>query len=172
MPELTPLEWVANAIGFAGYALFAASPMAKSRTAYLVLHGIAMVPIAAHYVMLGAPAGAVLSLVYLGADIVGGRWPGSLRALGVLVLAALAAFAPTYSGPADLLGLFGTLVFVASRAVSGHAATLAIAAVSTLTWGAYGWFEQSYSQVLFSALYVLSCLTGLVRIARARKAAS
>lgn len=157
---------LANLLGAGGYALFAISPLARSRLKYLVVHGIAMIPIAIHYVMLSAIPGAVLSMVYLGADVLGARWPGNRRVLAALTVAAIAAFVPTYTQLTDLLGLFGTLVFVASRAVTGHQATLAVAALSTVTWGAYGWVEGSWSQVGFSFAYAAFCLVSLVRLSR------
>lgn len=165
MPDLSTF-FVANVLGAIGYAGFALSPLARSRLKYLVIHGVAMIPIAVHYVMLGAIPGALLSLVYLGADLLGARWPGNRKALAGLTAVAIAAFIPTYEQLTDLLGLIGTLIFVASRAVTGHRATLAVAAVSTVTWGAYGWVEGSWSQVGFSFAYAVFCCYSLWRIGR------
>lgn len=155
---------LANLLGAGGYLLFALSPLARNRIKYLVLHGLAMVPIAVHYIMLSAIPGAVLSVTYLGADLLGARWPGKWWPLVALTLIALGAFAWSYEKSTDFLGLAGTLIFVISRAVTGHASTLAVAALSTVTWGAYGWVEGSLSQVGFSFAYAGFCLFSLARI--------
>ncbi|GEM_PF-3865005 len=164
-----PPELWANALGFVGYALFALSPLAGSRGRYLALHGIAMLPIAAHYVLLEAMAGALLSLVYLAADLVGSRSERARWWLLALAGAALAILIPVYESALDLLALAGTFIFLLSRATPDFAKSLIIAGISTIGWGVYGWLEGSYSQVLFSAAYALFCAISLMRQKRFRR---
>lgn len=166
MPEFLSAVAFANLLGGAGYVLFAFSPLAKTRLRYLLLHGVAMIPIAVHYVILDALPGAVLSLIYLVADVLGGWFPGRRWPLAVLTVLAILAAGLTFTSVTDLLGLAGTLIFILSRAAKGHRTTLAIAGISTITWGAFGWVENSWSQVLFSFAYAGFCALQLYRLGR------
>ncbi|WP_370178845.1 YgjV family protein [Alteriqipengyuania sp.] len=159
---------LANIIGFLGYLVFALSPLARDRSRYLWSHAAAMVPIAAHYVLLDALSGALLSLSYLAADAVALRWPERKAPLVLVGAGATIATALAWSGPDDLLGLGGTLIFMASRFAQTHLTTLLVAGASTVLWGLYGWTQGSISQVIFSAAYALFCLVRMAMILRTR----
>lgn len=168
MQITTDIIVLANAIGFLGYLVFALSPLARDRSKYLWSHAAAMVPIAAHYVLLDALSGALLSLSYLAADAVALRWPNRRMPLLLVGVGATVATALAWSGPDDLLGLGGTLIFMASRLAKTHFQTLLVAGGSTVLWGLYGWTQGSISQVIFSAAYAVFCLVRMVIILRSR----
>lgn len=162
---LTLLVWI-NLLGLAGYCLFIAAPLAKSRARFLILDAAGMAPIAVHYVLLGAPAGAALSILYVLADIgapLAAKRNQMLALQLVLLAAAIAAVAMFWSGPRDLLSLAGTALVITSRAARSYRLLLFMTLTSTLFWGSYGLLTGSYSQTAFSALYIVTCLVGMMR---------
>jgi hypothetical protein len=128
-----------------------------------------MAPVALHYHLLGAPAGMLLSLFYLFADLsvpVARRIGRMVWLQAALALAAAGVVALFWQGPADLLPLAGTLMVIGSRGMRRYLRLLALMLVSTLMWGGYGLLVSSYSQVGSSAIYAMTCAVGLVRRGR------
>ncbi len=162
---LSGILWI-NLLGFVGYTLFILAPLAKSRPVFLTMDAVGMVPIAIHYVLLGAPAGAALSLIYALADVAVplARRPLHMRAAQAgLFLCAIAVTLFFWSGPRELLSLAGTALVILSRGTGNYRLLLIIVLISTIFWGSYGLLTGSYSQLVFSTLYVITCLWRLAR---------
>lgn len=158
-------DLTANLIGAIGFAAYLASPSLPTRRGMLLLDAVAMIPIAIHYLMLGGFVGAVMSGVYLIADLAGlTRDKFRNMLVAAIAIAASAYIVLQWQAISDLAPLAGTLLFLASRVVRSHAQTLMLAGMATLPWGIYGFLFDSLSQVIFSAIYCASCAVRLYRL--------
>lgn len=140
---------------------------ARSRRSFLVADFLGLAPVAAHYVLLSAPAGAAMSALYMVVDIAAAfqdRYRWLRRGYLLLYPAAVVLVALTFDAAFDLLALGGTLAAIAARRRSSMRSLLALIVVSCLGWGLYGVFAQSVSQVVFSGAYAILGLLGITRI--------
>lgn len=156
-------------VGGAGFAILLAATQARSRSGFLAVDLCGLVAVTAHYVLLGAPAGAAMSALYLAIDTAAvlEEWTGLSRRWYVALYALAAALLGlTYEAPADLAALFGTFAAVASRQQRDMCPLLLLLVVSSFGWGLYGWLVGSVSQVVFSAAYATFGLLGVWRIGR------
>lgn len=156
--------WLINILGAIGFSAYLLSPLLPSRRALLITDAAAMLPIAMHYVLLGGIMGAVMSVVYLLADIIGLGADRHRPLLWVLAALAIGLCAWFYGGAADLAALAGTLSFLVSRHVKQHWKTLLIAGISTVVWAYYGYVAGSISQQIFSAIYIVAVVFRLYRL--------
>ncbi|MCP4381425.1 MAG: YgjV family protein [Hyphomicrobiales bacterium] len=164
----------AQLVGATGFLLLVLATFARSRFRFLVLDFLGLVPVAAHYVMLAAPAGAALSVFYMCADAVAALPGGSRRRLIYWVFYPLVAVITWFFwiGVVDLAAAAGTALAIVARHQVRTWRILALIGASTVGWGLYGVLVGSIAQVVFSAVYGSVAVFNAIRFSRQSKSAS
>lgn len=160
------LTFWAQLVGGAGFAVLIAAPLTRTRRHFLLFDILGMVPVGAHYIMLGAPSGAALCATYILMDIVAARLHSSTlvrRAYFAFYPLAAGLTAVTWSGSDDLAALAGTLFAVASRQQLALRPLKLLVFLSAVGWGLYGVLTGSFSQALFSLFYGGAALYAVFR---------
>lgn len=158
--------WLIQLLGGAGYAVLLLAPLMRTRRQFLAIDSAGLMPVGIHYLLLGAPAGAMMCFVYIvmnagAALLAGGRLPP--RVYWVFYPVAAGAIWLTATGWHDGLALAGTLFAVAARQQSSLVSLKFLTVLSALSWGAYGVFAPSVGQVVFSTFYALASALGGLR---------
>lgn len=159
--------WPAQLLGGAGYLVLILSTQLGSRRNFLIADICGLIPVILHYLLLGAPAGAALSALYVAIDVTAALLRRSRWARGLFpgfYLLAVAATAAVYAAPRDLLALSGTLAAVLSRRQAEMHRLLGLVLASCVGWGLYGFLAGSIGQAVFSSVYGLFSLVGILRI--------
>lgn len=162
----------AQIVGAAGYGILVLATFAQKRLRFLILDVLGLLPVAGHYLMLGATAGATLSLLYMGFDIVAALATRQLarRAYWLFYPVACLLGWWFWSGPSDFLAIVGTLFAVASRQQTQVWRIQALIAISALGWGAFGIAVGSMAQIAFSSVYGIAATANAIRFVRMRHA--
>jgi len=159
------LIWI-QLLGGAGFLILAAAPLLRSKRGFLFADIAGVVPVTAHYMLMGAKAGAAMSAMYFVMDVMAlmrDRGPWARRAYLLVYLAALGVLWLVWEGPVDLLAGAGALLAVAARQQTSTVRLKLLVFASALAWGAYGVIAGSIPQMLFSAFYAASGLYGAWR---------
>jgi len=154
---------IAQFVGGFGFVLIFTSPLLRRRRSFLAFDIAGLVQVVIHYVLLGAPVGAALSALYIAMDLVSDlrlRHPAARRGYWLFYPMAAAATILGYRGLSDLSALAGAVLAVASRQQANFAALKFLVFCSAIGWGVYGYYAQSWSQVVFSTAYAGSALFG------------
>ena len=172
MDWLPVTELLVQGLGLAGFGLIVASTRARTKRGFLMLDAAGVALVAAHYFALGEPAGAGYSLFYGSLDLAAlYGWHRRFRWLVWFALAAvLLSWLAMGAGGDSAIAAGGTALAILARFARGIARTLALVALSTTLWGAYGVLTGSWPQIAFSVVYGATAVWRAARLhARARR---
>jgi hypothetical protein len=157
---------IAQGLGAFGFVLIFLSPFVRRRRVFLLMDISGLAPVALHYALLGAPVGAALSLLYIAMDVVSGlrvRYAVARYAYWLFYPAGIVITYLTFSSLYGLAALAGTLFAIRSRQHPSFATLKILIFLSAVGWGVYGFYAQSWSQMIFSVAYAGSSLFGATR---------
>ena len=155
-------------LGVAGFGLILWATTAKVRRRLLITDMLGTLLVAVHYLLLGAGAGAALSMSYAAADACGLAQQPRVRQVGAGVAFGGAAVVTCVVEltAVGMVALVGSAIAIGARTFSHPAAMLLGMGLSTTLWGAYGVLSGSVPQVLFSAVYCALAVRGWWRLSR------